>query len=606
MIRCLILLLAALASGCALLPGVGSPAAGAQPAAPPVSPVKVTVDAPGDLAELLQRHLDIARLATLAGDDRIAESELARLLAAAPAQAAQLLQTEGFFDPQVTLQRDGDNVRVTVRPGERARIGRFDLELQGELQDRIERGDAQAMALAERLRAGWDLPVGAAFRNGPWNDSKAEVLTRLRAAGYAAAGWIGTAADVDTATGRVRVFLVADSGPLFLSGPLVVEGLQHHDKTTVENLAGFPAGTPLSETLLLDFQDRLRLAGLFDAVAVTFEPDAAQAGATPVVVRLRESPRQVWTLGTGFSANVGPRASVEHLHRRLFGQPLVARNKLEWAQLRQAWDGEISTHPLQRQYRWLLGGAIERLQSDDDIVLSQRLRFGRTQSTPRIDRLLYVETERASTEYLGAARTLPDTTELAVSGNFHGVWRRLDNPILPTEGWTLSLQTGLGRAHSTNGASGYFSRLYGRITGYMPLPGGWYGQARLELGQVLRPDGVAVPDSQQFRAGGDDSVRGYAYRSLGPIVDGAVDSGDALATASIELARPLLRRLPSVWGAVFIDAGRAASSFQGFEPALGAGIGLRWRSPVGPLKIDWAYGEEVRKARIHFSVGIAF
>ncbi len=608
MIRCLILLLAALASGCALLPGLNTPAADATTAtAPlPVSPVKVTIDAPDDLAELLQRHLDIARLATLVGDDRIAESELARLLAAAPAQAAQLLQTEGFFDPEVTLQRNGDQVRVNVKPGARARIGRFDLELQGELQDRIERGDAQAIALAARLRAGWDLPVGAAFRNGPWNDSKAELLTRLRAAGYAAASWIGTAADVDTATRRVRIFLVADSGPLFLSGPLVVEGLQHHDKTTVEHLAGFPAGTPLTETLLLDFQDRLRLAGLFDAVAVTFEPDATRAAATPVVVRLRESPRQVWTLGTGYSANVGPRASVEHLHRRLFGQPLVARNKLEWAQLRQAWDGEISTHPLQRQYRWLLGGAIERLQSDDDIVLSQRLRFGRTQSTPRIDRLLYLETERASTEYLGAARTLPDTTELAVSGNFHGVWRRLDNPILPTEGWTLSLQTGLGRAHSTNGASGYFSRLYGRITGYTPLPGGWYGQARLEVGQVLRPDGVAVPDSQQFRAGGDDSVRGYGYRSLGPIVDGAVDSGDALATASIELARPLLRRLPSVWGAVFIDAGRAADSFRGFDPAIGAGIGLRWRSPVGPLKIDWAYGEEVRKARIHFSVGIAF
>ncbi|MBT9488967.1 MAG: BamA/TamA family outer membrane protein [Rubrivivax sp.] len=608
MIRWLILLLAALASGCAMLPGLGAPAAdGTAPPAPlPVSPVKVTVDAPGDLAELLQRHLDIARLATLVGDDRIAESELARLLAAAPAQAAQLLQTEGFFDPEVTLQRDGDRVRVNVKPGARARIGRFDLELQGELQDRIDKGETQALALAGRLRAGWDLPVGAAFRNGPWNDTKAELLTQLRAAGYASASWIGTAADVDTTTRQVRIFLVADSGPLYRSGPLVVGGLQHHDQSTVQHLAGFAPGTPLSETLLLDFQDRLRLAGLFDAVAVTFEPDPALAGATPVLVRLRESPRQVWTLGVGYSANVGPRASVEHLHRRLFGRPLVARNKLEWAQLRQAWDGEISTHPLERQYRWLLGGAIERLQSDDDIVLSQRLRFGRTQSTPRIDRLVYLEAERASTEYLGAARTLPDATELAISGNFHGVWRRLDNPILPTQGWTLSLQTGLGRAHSTNGASGYFSRLYGRITGYTPLPGGWYGQARLEVGQVFRPDGVAVPDSQQFRAGGDDSVRGYGYRSLGPIVDGAVDSGDALATASIELARPLLRRLPSVWGAVFIDAGRAASSFQGFDPAIGAGIGLRWRSPVGPLKIDWAYGEEVRKARIHFSVGIAF
>ena len=98
----------------------------------------------------------------------------------------------------------------------------------------------------------------------------------------------------------------------------------------------------------------------------------------------------------------------------------------------------------------------------------------------------------------------------------------------------------------------------------------------------------------------------YWYSPYPPHSDGAVDSGDVLATASFELARPILRRLPDVWGAVFIDAGRAADSFSQFDPALGAGVGVRWRSPVGPLRLDWAYGQEERKGRIHFSVGIAF
>jgi translocation and assembly module TamA len=90
------------------------------------------------------------------------------------------------------------------------------------------------------------------------------------------------------------------------------------------------------------------------------------------------------------------------------------------------------------------------------------------------------------------------------------------------------------------------------------------------------------------------------------VVDGAVDSADALATVSLELARPLSRRLPSVWGAVFVDAGNAADAFGALRPAVGAGIGVRWRSPVGPLKLDWAYGRELRKARLHFSVGVTF
>jgi translocation and assembly module TamA len=115
-----------------------------------------------------------------------------------------------------------------------------------------------------------------------------------------------------------------------------------------------------------------------------------------------------------------------------------------------------------------------------------------------------------------------------------------------------------------------------------------------------------VPDSLRFRAGGDDSVRGYAYRSLGPVKGTAVGSGDALVTASVELARPISASLPQFWGAVFVDAGRAADSLQGLKPALGYGVGLRWRSPVGPLRLDLAHGQETGENRLHFSLGIAF
>jgi translocation and assembly module TamA len=463
------LLAALLLSGCALLPNATAPAAEAA-ASPPPPPLRVAVEAPDALADLLQRHLDIARLGALAGGEPVQESELARLLAAAPAQARELLQTEGYFGAEVTVERSGDLARVRVQPGPRARVGRLDIELQGELQERAEAADAQAQALVARMRLAWPLPPDAPFRNADWRDAKAELLTRLRAGGYAAASWIGTAADVDPATQRVRLFLVADSGPLFRAGPLLIEGLEHHDEITVKRLAGFDVGASLTETRLLDFQDRLRESGLFDTIAVTFEPDAATAGATPVRVRLRESPRQVWTFGIGYADEAGPRASVEHLHRRLFGLPFTSRNKLEWGGSRQAWDGEIATHPQERQYRWLVGGAIERLEGEDDTVLSQRLRAGRAQNLPRIDRLAFVEVERSSRRNLSAAATLPESTELAVSANYHGVWRYLDSPILPTEGWSISLQGGAGRASGTDSASGWFGRAYGRLTGYLPLP----------------------------------------------------------------------------------------------------------------------------------------
>ena len=111
----------------------------------------------------------------------------------------------------------------------------------------------------------------------------------------------------------------------------------------------------------------------------------------------------------------------------------------------------------------------------------------------------------------------------------------------------------------------------------------------------------------QFRAGGDESVRGYAYRSLGPLVDGVVDQrrravhrqrrGGAPdpGLAAIGLGRGLRRRRPR--------RGNAAATC---SPAVGVGVGVRWRSPVGALRLDLAYGEETAKLRLHFSVGVTF
>jgi translocation and assembly module TamA len=193
----------------------------------------------------------------------------------------------------------------------------------------------------------------------------------------------------------------------------------------------------------------------------------------------------------------------------------------------------------------------------------------------------------------------------ALSANLHVVLRSLDSVVLPTQGYTLALQGGLGRSNGNLDESGLFSRAYGRLTAYLPLGASWYAQGRVEVGQVFRKANVGAPDSQLFRAGGDDSVRGYGYRELGPIVDGTVTSGGALGTVSFELARPFLAETPALWGAVFVDAGRAAASFGDFKPAVGVGFGVRWRSPVGPLRIDLARSLELQRWRLHFSIGIA-
>ena len=615
-----------LQAGCASLTGADKPPAAAAAAKPsadagfalvtpqefeqqsPTLGVNIEIDAPAELQALLEKHLDLVRLGKIVRDE-VDDTEWSRLIDAAPTQVRELLQTEGYFAPEVSLERapgrgqgQPDLVRLKVVPGPRAKVSRVTIEAEGELERGAAAGDPHAVATLEQLRKAWALPAGSDFRNPDWSEAKASALARLRAAGYANAAWSGTGAAVNTESNEVRVFVVVDSGPLFRYGSLNIEGLVVHDPETVGVLLAARRGAPVTETLLLDFQERLQKSGLFESVNVTLDTDPAQAAQAHIVARLRESALQVYTFGLGVSANTGARASVEHLYRRVFGFAASSRVKIELGVKRQAWDAEISGHPVDGLYRNLIGGAVERLVSDDDVVLAQRVRIGRAQDTQRIERLFYAEAERSLRRTDAGDRN----NAFALSLNFHGGWRALDSIVLPTDGETLAIQVGAGRSHGTDASSGFYGRTYGRLTVYRPLGRTWYGQARLELGRVFLRSDMVVPESHKWRVGGDDSVRGYSYRSLGPQVDGAVGSGITMMTGSLELARPISASMPSLWGAMFVDIGNAANSLRALKPAWGAGVGIRWRSPVGPLRLDWAYGREAHSARLHFSVGIAF
>lgn len=597
----------AVLAGCGLM----APKASGDPAAAATGPalIDLQVDAPGTLQRLLATQLDLARLTRVEGSDAISDTELARLIAAAPAQARSLLETEGYFEPVVQVHReppaspDGlPRVRVSVDPGPRVRVSRVTFEVEGELERQAAAGNVQAQGMIQALRDAWQLPVGQPFRNARWSDAKAAALAQLRAEGYATASWSGTTAQIDVEHDEVRLVLVADSGPRFIAGSIEIQGLERQRETDVRNLAGFTPGTPLTDQLLLDFQGRLQGSGLFDRASVVLDPDPAHASAARVLVQVHELSLQQATFGIGFSGIAGPRASVEHWHRRAFGLPIAARTKVEWGRDRQAVDGDISTHANADFWRNLIGYSVERLRTSSDTVTSIAARAGRAQDRPQVQRLYYLEAR-------SSVRTTESTREqgTALWANYEWSWRDLDSNVLPTNGFTLSLQGGGGRAHDHTGAAGGFGRFYGRASLYRPLPGHWFANARLELAQVIVSNDVGVPDPLLFRAGGDESVRGYAYRSLAPTApDGSQVGGKSLFTSSIEVAHPISDNLPSVWWAAFVDAGRAAQNFGSLHPAYGAGLGIRWRSPVGPLKVDWAYGNETHKMRLHLSVGIAF
>lgn len=492
-------------------------------------------------------------------------------------------------------------VRVRVTPGPQSRVARWTLRTQGELDVLLEQKDPPTLATWNEIQAAWPLRDGEPFTQEAWDAAKNAVLARLRTQGYPNASFSGTRADVDAAQHVVRLFGLVDSGALVRLGPVSFTGLERYRETAARNMVDFVEGDRFTEKRLLDLQERLGKVGLFDGVTVELDSDPAKAAAAPVLVTLREAPLQQATLGAGVSANTGPRVTLEHTHRRPFGLDVIARNKVKFGRDERGWEGSLISHPLRRQYRALASGKVDWLDAGDAITISRQVRVGGSLDTERIERLFFAEL--LNDEVRNAAGNVSAS---AVSGNYHLVWRDVDSVLLPTFGETANMQAGAGYAYSDDAADGLFARAYGRFTAYRPVGRIWYFTGRLEVGHVQAADNVRLPDTLKFRAGGDESVRGYAYRSLGPVVNGVVTSGRIVATTSIEFARPVSPALPSVWGAVFLDAGQAADRWSDWKPVYGFGVGARWRSPVGPLRVDIAYGEAIRRARLHVSVGIAF
>jgi translocation and assembly module TamA len=608
-----------------LLERTGPGAAGGEDADQRSVTWQLRIEAPDNLRVLLARYLDLARFQPMAASERITRVELARLLAATPQQARGLLETLGYFNARITPQTSGGEldraagaapgdanrsvelqITLKVEPGPLTTVGQVRLEIEGPLSEMGDTGDAASRALIERMRAGWTLPAGQPYTQSAWSSAKAAVLVAARAEGFALAALSGSVAQVDAPANRADLFVVLDSGPLFRFGELKFEGLNHVKPDALQALVNFTPGEPMREQLLLDYQDRLVKSSLFDTVAVLFEPDVDRAGAMPVTVRVHELARQQATFGVGASDTTGPRFTLEHLHQRIFDQPWQAKSRLQLGRDTQSMSVDLTSHPLPGPYRNLASGAIDRTEASGLLISSQRLRLGRTQDTERVERLYFVEWQHALTRNVADASVTDDAT--AVTLNYHWIWRRLDDPILPTRGYSLSAETAVGRSFASIDNSGFFGRATGRLTGYWPLGQSWYGQARVQLGQVYARDAVAVPFTLLFRAGGDDSVRGYGYQTLGPTAasNGSAIGGRVIGTGSIEIARPFSSRLPAWWWGVFLDAGNAADRWDDFRPVYGYGLGLRWRSPVGPLRIDLAYADALRKVRLHFSVGVTF
>jgi translocation and assembly module TamA len=552
---------------------------------------------PGPIARVVTEALARYTLAPEA-DEADEERELRR----AERAVREALATEGYFEPELRYEPiDGERARyrLIVALGPLTRVDRAELKFSGAITE---------PRFAERLaqiRAQWPLVSGAPFRSAEWEQAKLRLLASVEDRHFAGARLVDSGARVDASTATAILQIEIDSGPAYTVGALKVEGLSRYEASLVERYNPFKPGEPYDRGKLVEFQQALQDTPYFATALATLELAPEQPDQVPLRVVLRESRAKRLSVGVGYETNTGAHVEVAYRQNILFGQPWVLQSGARLDQSGGFAYADVLFPPRPSGVQDSIGALIE----DSDIEELHVRRWGVGAARSRIvgPRAGNNVATKWSVNFEHENRRTPTTdwqTLNTLSTTYSWARRRVNDVVMPRTGNIIRLEATVGASGAALDEA--FLRGYGRIQQYVPIGERDVVILRADLGYVHADSLSVVPSKFLFRTGGTTTVRGYDYESLGVKQGVATIGGRALTVGSVEYVK-WLEQFGGDWGvAAFVDVGDAAERFRDLDLAIGAGVGVRYRTPAGPLAVDLAYGERENQFRVHFSVAIAF
>lgn len=574
---------------------------------------ELNIHAADDIRQMLEQHLDLLRYQSLSD---LGDTEIQRLLLSAQDDARELVATLGYFSPDIrfTLQppaavKAPRHIDLDVAPGPQARIASVQIVVDGAItQDPA--GPARQRALHEE----WQLPVDSAFSQSAWDAAKRHALAQLLAQRYAAARLVDSAAEVQADQATVALTLHLDSGPAYRLGPMQVQGSERYSSALVTQLARLHPGDDYRAVQLVEAQQRITDSGYYDAAYVHLDLDS-DPGAATVQAQVKEASLQKVVFGLGASTDTGMRVSAEHIHQQVPGIGWRADNKISVDRLSTSFSSDWTSPPSGGPWRWAGSLLVTQQKINDTEVGTQQYRVGRFTTEDQLDQSYYLQFTHSDTV---TDATRQDTLSESVTGNYAFTLRHLDSLPFPSRGWAIGGEFSVG---STLGSGQEpYGRVLMRWRNYQPLgqddPSVLQRQraGRLVLsaqtGAVVVNDVASVPFTQLFLAGGDNSVRGYKIGDIG--VSGTNQTtpvpGRYLVSTSIEWQRPIYSGgVITEWeSALFVDSAAVANDVAQLAFQSGIGVGARWKSPIGPLQIDLAYGMATQQFSLHLGVGFVF
>jgi len=513
----------------------------------------------------------------------------------AETRVREAVEPFGYYGSMVATSLEGNEetgyrLLVKVTMGEQTRLGGAEVELQGQ-------GAGEAL-LREKVAA-FPLRRGDILLHELYENAKNDLLAAARELGYLDADFSVHEIRVDPATASARLRLVMASGPRYQFGDTTLEGTSYYPEDLLRRYISFSAGETFSYKELGKTQFNFAGSPYFKSVSVIPDREAAAASRVPVVIRVVPTPRRTIRPGVGYGTDTGFRASVSYRDLSLFYPGHTLNTEITVAQQFQglAIAYGIPSH--------------KRLET----VTTLQLNLQREDVNDTLSKLLALELDRTrgfGDNRLGTAFVrflyeeysagLQDSTSLLLLPGLRFSQQSYDDLIRPTHGYHFLLET--RGTHQALGSDAGFIQFIAEGGGIMALPWRLSIRARAKGGATILNDPFAdLPNSLRFFAGGDNSVRGYSYKSLGPRdASGEVVGGRNLLQGSVELERALFQK----WGvSFFYDAGNAFDSSRDFRMYQGIGIGLHYYTPIGGINLGLArqIGVADPAFRVHFTIG---
>ena len=540
-----------------------------------------------EMEATVRRRLSLARQL----DRELGEQRLDYLLLESEREAREALEPYGYFSPRIEVLPPAGGtgaVLMTVELGKPVRVRNERVVVAGP-------GSGDPL-LAAAVKEFTPAP-GDVFDQVRYEASKARINRGLADRGYFDAEFGEHRVEVTRAQEAADIALSWDSGRRYGLGTVHYEQLPEEilDPGVLERIITWRSGTPYEQERLDKLRASLARLDYFSSIDIAPEPDKAKDGVVPIRILLTPAKRSVYTAGLsyGSTSGAGVRFGVERRYLNRRGHKALA--EVDWAQRRKVATAQYRIPAFAWLEGWYtIGTSFADEQTDYIDNRKAELFFSRSgQVNDKWHVLASVHALRERWAYTaeddGDPATPPDYRYATlfypeVSGEYINV----DDRLAPRRGWGGSalLRGGLEGV----GSDASFLQGYAQLRWFHGLGPDSRLLARGELGYTFTHSDIELlPPTLRFHAGGDRSIRGYGWREVGPRIGLPGHEFPVGASKVVTASLEYERYFDGPWGmAVFVDTGSAFDD----KPELrtGVGVGLRWRSPVGPLRVDLARG----------------